>query len=177
MIPGWGQGMATHSSILACLFESNPVGEGTTRRGTATPVHRPQRPAGSTHSSTRGLRPPEHTAMRPLSRRGKPMRMDSQAGALPLRISTPWRESGSLCSYVGQCMKVKSESEVTQLCPSLWDPIRLLCLWNSPPRARCRSWGKCQSWWVGSWKPRGGPQRLSCHNGDLWATGNRQKPQ
>ena len=34
--------------------------EGTTRRGTATPVHRPQRPAGSTHSSTRGLRPPEH---------------------------------------------------------------------------------------------------------------------
>ena len=41
------------------LFEGNPVGEGTTRRGTATPVHRPQRPAGSTHSSTRGLRPPE----------------------------------------------------------------------------------------------------------------------
>ena len=28
------------------------------RRGTDTPVHRPQRPAGSTHSSTRGLRPP-----------------------------------------------------------------------------------------------------------------------
>ena len=25
------------------LFEGNPVGEGTTRRGTATPVHRPQR--------------------------------------------------------------------------------------------------------------------------------------
>ena len=41
------------------LFEGNTVGEGTTRRGTATPVHRPQRPAGSTHSSTRGLRPPE----------------------------------------------------------------------------------------------------------------------
>ena len=41
------------------LFEGNPVGEGTTRRGTATPVPRPQRPAGSTHSSTRGLRPPE----------------------------------------------------------------------------------------------------------------------
>ena len=41
------------------LFEGNPVGEGTTRRGTATPVDRLQRPAGSTHSSTRGLRPPE----------------------------------------------------------------------------------------------------------------------
>ena len=41
--------------------EGNPVGEGTTRRGTATPVHRPQRPAGSTHSSTRGLRPPANS--------------------------------------------------------------------------------------------------------------------
>ena len=41
------------------LFEGNPVGEGTTRRGTATPVHRPQRSEGSTHRSTRGLRPPE----------------------------------------------------------------------------------------------------------------------
>ena len=40
-------------------IEGNPVDEGTRRRGTATPVHRPQRPAGSTHSSTRGLRPPE----------------------------------------------------------------------------------------------------------------------
>ena len=30
---------------LEPLFEGNPVGEGTTPRGTATPVHRPQRPA------------------------------------------------------------------------------------------------------------------------------------
>ena len=36
-----------------------PCGDRPARRGTATPVHRPQRPAGSTHSSTRGLRPPE----------------------------------------------------------------------------------------------------------------------
>ena len=41
------------------LLEGNPVGEGKTRRGTATPGRRPQRPAGSTHSSTRGLRPHE----------------------------------------------------------------------------------------------------------------------
>ena len=40
-------------------MQPRPVGEGTTRRGTATPVHRPQRPAGSTHSSTSCLRPPE----------------------------------------------------------------------------------------------------------------------
>ena len=43
----------------AGFFEGNPVGEGTTRRGTATVVHRPETPAGSTHSSTRGLRAPE----------------------------------------------------------------------------------------------------------------------
>ena len=61
------------------LFEGNPVGEGTTRRGTATPVHRPQRPAGSTHSSTRGLSPLSNS-------RG-------QRGSLPhLR---PWRSRAS----------------------------------------------------------------------------------
>ena len=43
-----------------CLFEGNPVGEGTTRRGTATPVHRPQRPAGSTHSSTGSIEVASH---------------------------------------------------------------------------------------------------------------------
>ena len=41
------------------LFEGNPVGEGTKRRGTDTPMHLLETPAGSTHSSTRGLRPPE----------------------------------------------------------------------------------------------------------------------
>ena len=34
------------------LFEGNPVGEGTTRRGTDTPEHLLEIPAGSTHSST-----------------------------------------------------------------------------------------------------------------------------
>ena len=37
------------------LFEGNPVDEGTTRRGTDTPVHRPEKPVGSTLSSTSGL--------------------------------------------------------------------------------------------------------------------------
>ena len=41
------------------LFEGNLVGEGTTRRGTDTPMHHPERPACSTHSSARGLSPPE----------------------------------------------------------------------------------------------------------------------
>ena len=38
-------------------LEGNPVDEGTTRRGIDTPVHRPEKPTGSTHSSTRGLSP------------------------------------------------------------------------------------------------------------------------
>ena len=36
-------------------LENVPVDEGTTRRGTNTPVHRPEKPAGSTLSSTSGL--------------------------------------------------------------------------------------------------------------------------
>ena len=41
------------------LFEGNPVGEGTTRRGTDTPVYHPEKPAGYKHSSTSGLSPHE----------------------------------------------------------------------------------------------------------------------
>ena len=41
------------------LFEGNPVGEGTDLSSTDIPVHRPETPAGFTHSSTRGLWPPE----------------------------------------------------------------------------------------------------------------------
>ena len=56
------------------LFEGNPVGEGTTRRGTDTPVHHPERPAGSTHSSTRGLKTPDNSRGKqgslPQTRRG-----------------------------------------------------------------------------------------------------------
>jgi len=41
------------------LFEGNPVGEGTRRRGTDTPMHLLETPASSTHSLSRALRPPE----------------------------------------------------------------------------------------------------------------------
>ena len=41
------------------LFEGNPVDEDTKRRGTATPMHRLVKPADSTHSLTRGLKPHE----------------------------------------------------------------------------------------------------------------------
>ena len=55
----WVPGELSFICLFIYLFEGNPVGEGTTRRGTATPVHRPQRPAGSTYSSTSDLLPRE----------------------------------------------------------------------------------------------------------------------
>ena len=42
------------------LFECKPVDEVTTRRGTDTPVHHPEKTAGSKYSSTSGLSPREH---------------------------------------------------------------------------------------------------------------------
>ena len=51
---------------------------------------------------------PRDTAMRPLSRRGKLKRMDSQTVALPQSMSTPQRESGSLCPYV-RCVALHTE--------------------------------------------------------------------
>ena len=43
------------------------------------------------------------------------------------RFSRPWdspgKNTGVGCHFLLQCMKVKSESEVTQLCPTLSDPM------------------------------------------------------
>ena len=44
----------------------------------------------------------------------------------PTRIPCPWdspdKNTGVGCHFLLQCMKVKSESEVAQLCPTLSDP-------------------------------------------------------
>ena len=44
----------------------------------------------------------------------------------PTRLPCPWdspgKNTGVGCHFLLQCMKVKSESEVTQLCPTLSDP-------------------------------------------------------
>ena len=43
----------------------------------------------------------------------------------PTKLPHPWDSSGKNwngCHFLLQCMKVKSESEVTQSCPSLQDP-------------------------------------------------------
>ena len=45
----------------------------------------------------------------------------------PTRFPHPWdspgKNTGVGCHFLLQCMKVKSESEVTQLCPTLRDPM------------------------------------------------------
>ena len=66
----------------------------------------------------------------------------------PTRLCHPWdspgKNTGVGCHFLLQCMKVKSESEVTQLCPTLRDPMDC-----SPPgssvhwifQARVLEWG------------------------------------
>ena len=45
----------------------------------------------------------------------------------PTRLLRPWdppgKNTGVGCHFLLQCMKVKSESEVTQQCPTLRDPM------------------------------------------------------
>ena len=45
----------------------------------------------------------------------------------PTRVPRPWdspgKNTGVGCHFLLQCMKVKSESEVTQSCPTLSDPM------------------------------------------------------
>ena len=66
----------------------------------------------------------------------------------PTRLRCPWdspgKNTGVDCHFLLQCMKVKSESEVTQSCPTLSDPTEC-----SPPgssvhgifQARVLEWG------------------------------------
>ena len=45
----------------------------------------------------------------------------------PTRLPRPWdspgKNTGESCNILLQCMKVKSESEVAQSCPTLSDPM------------------------------------------------------
>ena len=66
----------------------------------------------------------------------------------PTRLPRPWdspgKNTGVGCHFLLQCMKVKNESQVPQLCPSLCDPTG-----GSPPgssvhgifQARALEWG------------------------------------
>ena len=63
---------------------------------------------------------------------------------LPRPWDSPGKNTGVGCHFLLQCMKVKSESEVAQLCPTLSDPMDC-----SPPgssihgifQARVLEWG------------------------------------
>ena len=41
----------------------------------------------------------------------------------PLSLDSPGKNTGMGCHFLFQCMKVKSESEVAQLCQTLRDPM------------------------------------------------------
>ena len=47
----------------------------------------------------------------------------SQPARLPRPWDSPGKNTGVGCHFLLQCMKVKSESEVAQSCPTLNDPI------------------------------------------------------
>src|SRR5574339_1045824 len=46
-----------------------------------------------------------------------------QPTRLPLPWDSPGKNTGVGCHFLLQCMKVKSESEVAQSCPTLRDPM------------------------------------------------------
>ena len=62
-----------------------------------------------------------------------------QPTRLPRPRDSPGKNTGVGCHFLLQCMKVKSESEVTQLCPTQWphrlQPTRLLHPWGSPGKS------------------------------------------
>ena len=66
----------------------------------------------------------------------------------PTRLPCPWdspgKNTGVGCHFLLQCMKVKSESEVTQSCPTPSDPMYCSLLGSSVHgicQARVLEWG------------------------------------
>ena len=55
------------------------------------------------------------------------VRLLATHGLQPTRVLRPWdfpgKSTGVGCHFLLQCMKVKSESEVTQSCPTVSDPM------------------------------------------------------
>ena len=80
-----------------------------------------------------------------LLRRFSRVRLVRPYGWQPTRLPCPWdspgKNTGVGCHFLLQCMKVKSESEVTQSCPTLSDPMdcmqptRLLHPWDFPGKS------------------------------------------
>ena len=67
-----------------------------------------------------------------------------QPTRLPDPRDSPGKNTGVGCHFLLQCMKVKSESEVTQSCPTLSDPMDCSLLGSSVHgifQARVLEWG------------------------------------
>ena len=93
----------------------------------------------------------------------------------PTRLPHPWdspgKNTGVGCHFLLQCMKVKSEREVAQSCPTLSDPMDYSLPGSSVHRifqARVLEWGAIAfsitcSVMSNSWRPYGlQPTRLLC---------------
>ena len=65
----------------------------------------------------------------------------------PIRLPSPWdspgKNTGVGCHFLLQCMKVKSEREVTQLCPTLVTP------WTAAYKAPLSMGFSRQEYWTG----------------------------
>ena len=77
----------------------------------------------------------------------------------PTRLPCPWdspgKNSGVGCHFLLQCMKVKSESEVAQSCPSLSDPMDCSLPGSSVHgifQARVLEWGAIAFSDITSWR-------------------------
>ena len=96
-----------------------------------------------------------------------------QPTKLPCPWDSPGKNTGVGCHFLLQCMKVKSESEVTQSCPTLSDPMdcslpgssahgifqaRVL-EWGAMAFSQSDGWkkGKCLQGWIQKVVLAGGP--------------------
>ena len=80
-------------------------------------------------------------------------------GLKPTRLLCPWDFPGKItgvgCHFLLQCMKVKSESEVAQSCPTLSDPMDYSLPGSSVHRifqARVLEWGAIG--FIGDWNAK-----------------------
>ena len=74
-----------------------------------------------------------------------------QPTMLPRPWDSPGKNTGVGCHFLLQCMKVKSENGVPQLCPTLQDPMDCSLPGSSVHeifQARVLEWGVCEPTWV-----------------------------
>ena len=95
------------------------------------------------------------------------------ANQAPHPWDSPGKNTGVDCHFLLQCMKVKSESQVAQLCPTLLDPMDCNLQGSSIHRifqARVLEWGaiafskrQCTSFKsLPTFKPLRNPKKVPC---------------